>query len=285
MLTRPSVKVLGPGDVRGVLALCERDPVANVFVAGRVETAGVDAGRTGGRLWGYFERGSLVSACWAGANIVPVEATPAAVQAFAEKALAHGRRCSSLVGPAPAVLDLWRLLEPEWGPARDVRPVQPLMQLETDSPCPADPRVRLSTRDDLDLLLPACIAMFTEEVGYSPVTGDSSGSYEARVRQLVDTHRSFVRIDDVPGQGREIVFKAELGALSRRVAQVQGVWVAPRHRGQGLTAPGMAAVVAATRRAVVPVVSLYVNDYNDRALAAYRRAGFYRVGTFATVLF
>jgi predicted GNAT family acetyltransferase len=268
-----------------VLALCARDPVANVFVAGRVETAGVDSGRTGGRLWGYFERGNLVSACWAGANIVPVEATPAAVQAFAEKALSHGRRCSSLVGPAPAVLDLWRLLEPEWGMARDVRPVQPLMQIDTDSPCPADPRVRLSTRDDLDLLLPACIAMFTEEVGYSPVTGDSSGSYEARVRQLVDTRRSFVRIDDVPGQGREIVFKAELGAVSRRVAQVQGVWVAPRHRGRGLTAPGMAAVVAATRRTVVPTVSLYVNDYNDRALAAYRRAGFHRVGTFATVLF
>jgi predicted GNAT family acetyltransferase len=47
----------------------------------------------------------------------------------------------------------------------------------------------------------------------------------------------------------------------------------------------MAAVVQATLREDAPVVSLYVNDYNRRALAAYRRAGFEQVGTFATVLF
>lgn len=285
MLTRPAVKVLGAGDARDVLALCDRDPVANVFVAGRVENVGADPARTGGQLWGYFERGTLVSACWAGANLVPVQATPAAAQAFAHTAISHGRRCSSLVGPADAVLDMWRVLEPEWGAPRDVRPVQPLMRLEADSPCPADPLVRRGTRDDLGLLLPACIAMFTEEVGYSPVAGDAGGSYESRVRQLVDTGRSFVRIDTLPGRRPEVVFKAELGAVSSRVAQVQGVWVPPRHRGRGLTAPGMAAVVAAARRDVVPLVSLYVNDYNTRALAAYRRAGFYRVGTFATVLF
>ncbi len=285
MLTRPSVRTLGVRDARAVLDLCDRDPVSNVFVAGRVETAGTDPARMGGQLWGYYERGSLVSACWAGANLVPVEATPAAVEAFADRALAHGRRCSSLVGPAPAVLGMWELLAPEWGAPRDVRPVQPLMLLETDSPLPADPGVRMGTRADLDLLMPACVAMFTEEVGYSPVSGDGGGSYEARVKQLVDTRRSFVRIDHHPGAVPEVVFKAELGAVSRRVAQVQGVWVAPRHRGRGLTAPGMAAVVAATRRDVVPLVSLYVNDFNTRALAAYRRAGFHRVGTFATVLF
>jgi predicted GNAT family acetyltransferase len=33
------------------------------------------------------------------------------------------------------------------------------------------------------------------------------------------------------------------------------------------------------------VTSLYVNDYNARARAAYERVGFRPVGTFATVLF
>ena len=37
-------------------------------------------------------------------------------------------------------------------------------------------------------------------------------------------------------------------------------------------------------RRSTPVVSLYVNDFNTRALATYRRVGFERVGTFATVL-
>ncbi len=69
------------------------------------------------------------------------------------------------------------------------------------------------------------------------------------------------------------------------VGQVQGVWVAPRHRGRRLSEAGMAAVVLAARQEVAPVVSLYVNDYNSRALAAYRAVGFRQVGTFATVLF
>jgi len=61
--------------------------------------------------------------------------------------------------------------------------------------------------------------------------------------------------------------------------------VAPAYRGRGLAAPGMAAVVEVIRRQYAPVASLYVNAYNTRALAAYRRVGFRQVGTFSTVLF
>jgi predicted GNAT family acetyltransferase len=75
------------------------------------------------------------------------------------------------------------------------------------------------------------------------------------------------------------------GAVAGGVAQVQGVWVEPAFRGRGWSESGMAAVVAATRASVAPVVSLYVNAYNERAVAAYRRVGFEQVGTFATVLF
>ena len=52
-----------------------------------------------------------------------------------------------------------------------------------------------------------------------------------------------------------------------------------------MAAPGMAAVVELARGSLAPVVSLYVNDYNAPARAAYRRAGFREVGTFASVLF
>ena len=63
------------------------------------------------------------------------------------------------------------------------------------------------------------------------------------------------------------------------------MWVEPGHRGRGLSESGMAAVVQLTRCDVAPTVSLYVNDYNARAIAAYRRVGFRQVGTYATVLF
>ena len=82
-----------------------------------------------------------------------------------------------------------------------------------------------------------------------------------------------------------VVFKAELGAVSPRVAQVQGVWVHPERRGTGLGTAAMAAVVADALRTVAPVVSLYVNDFNAAARAVYRRCGFTQVGMFSTVLF
>jgi hypothetical protein len=82
-----------------------------------------------------------------------------------------------------------------------------------------------------------------------------------------------------------VLFKAEFGAVTRSVCQVQGVWVDPPLRGRGLSVGGMAAVVEAALHSVSPVVSLYVNDFNVPALAAYRRVGFTDVGMFMSVLF
>lgn len=282
-MLRSPVRVLDDGDVDEVLTLCNRDPVANVFVAGRVRQVGCDSRRLGGQLWGYYERGRLTSACWAGANLVPVEVVPDSIEAFAARARRHGRRCSSIVGPADAVLGLWKHLEPYWGTAREVRAHQPLMVIDHDPLVPGDPGVRQTTRADLEALVPACIAMFTEEVGYSPVGGDGGALYRQRVTELVETGRSFARIDD-DGTTRRVVFKAELGAVSERVVQVQGVWVDPAMRGRRLASAGMASVVRIARNRTPYTVSLYVNDYNTPALAAYRRTGFRTVGSFATVL-
>ena len=153
----------------------------------------------------------------------------------------------------------------------------------------ADPRVRRSRPEEFDIVLPACVRMFTEEVGYSPVSGPG-GPYETRVHGLIAAGalvRAHRPPDGVDGRRRsgDVVFKAELGAVAGGVAQVQGVWVAPDRRGERLSEAGMAAVVQIARGEVAPLVSLYVNSYNARALAAYRAVGFRQVGTYATVLF
>jgi predicted GNAT family acetyltransferase len=281
---RSPVRVLDDGDADELLALCNRDPVTNVFVAGRVAQVGLNPRRLGGQVWGYYHRGRLVSACWSGANLVPIEVVPEAVEPLAGRARRHGRRCSSVVGRADSVLALWDQLEPHWGKAREVRPNQPLMVIDHDPAVPPEPLVRRTSRVDFEVLVPACVAMFTEEVGYSPVAGDGGAMYRQRVAELVDSGRSYARIDEEDGV-RRVVFKAELGAVSDRVVQVQGVWVDPELRGKGLAARGMASGVRLARAERPVTVSLYVNDYNHRAVAAYRRAGFRTVGTFATVLF
>lgn len=275
-----TVRPLVGQDVPGLLALIDRDPVKHCFLESRVAVAGLDPYRLGGEVWGFVRGSRIESALYYGANLIPVETTPIARSAFADRLRRQPRRCSSFVGDADEVLDLWRLLEPSWGAAREVRMEQPLLVLAGEPHVTPDLDVRCATMDDLDVLFPACVDMFTEEVGVSPLAGGAGSMYRARIADLIREGRAFVRI--VEGT---VEFKAEVGAASGRACQVQGVWVAPHLRGRGLSEPGMAAVTLFARRDIAPVVSLYVNAYNAAARTCYARVGFHEHGTFATVLF
>jgi predicted GNAT family acetyltransferase len=280
VLRTGGARALDARDLDEVLALLARDPVADTFVASRIESVGLDPWRLGAELWGYGERGRLEAICYSGANLVPVQAGVEAVRAFADRARRQGRRCSSVVGPAPAVLELWRLLHPFWGEAREVREVQPLMAIDRPPRIAPDPEVRLVEPEEVDVLMPACIEMFTEEVGVSPLVGDGGALYRARVEELIATGRAFARIED-----GVVVFKAEVGAATKAACQVQGVWVHPSLRNRGVGSAGMAAVVLGAQASIAPIISLYVNDFNVAARHSYQRVGFREVGSFASVLF
>lgn len=274
------VRHLGEVDRAAVQRLLDSDRYAGAPVAERVEAQGLAWWRGDGRFYGYGSRRHLESICYVGTHLTPVRATPHAVAAFADLLAAEQRTCSSMVGSADAVLGLWQRLSGPWGKARDVRPCQPLLAVQAPPAPRADPGVRLVRPDEIDLLFPAAVRMYTEEVGVSPLADDGGRGYRQRVTELVRNRRAYARFN-----GREVVFKAELAVVTRYTAQVQGVWVAPEWRGRGIATSAMAAVVRDALRRVAPSVSLYVNDYNIPARRAYARCGFRQVGEFATVLF
>ena len=275
-----ALRELTASDLPALNSLLERDPVRHCFVAHRVHASAMQSWRLGGQIWGWFEGQTLVSALYNGANLVPVEATDAALFAFADRSRKFGRRCSSIVGPRELVAELWRLLSPSWGPARDERMNQPVMTMAAEPLIAADSAVRVVREDELDILLPACVAMFTEEVGIEPTRGESLSVYRARIAELIRSGKALARIEN-----GEVIFKAEIGATSAQACQIQGVWVDPRFRGQSISAPGMAAVASYAREKFAPLVSLYVNDYNTAARRSYLTAGFVHTDTFASVLF
>ncbi|UED88670.1 DUF4081 domain-containing GNAT family N-acetyltransferase [Streptomyces profundus] len=282
MLTTPSVRVIAPQELSPVLAVLDEDPVANAFVTARVLDSRLEPPFLGGEMWGHYRQGRLTALCYAGANLVPIQADDEAVLAFAARARAQGRRCSSIVGPVPATARLWSLLEPHWGPAREVRRRQPLLATRSVPPEVApDPEVRRMRKDEMPLVLPAAVDMFTEEVGISPLDAEDGGlTYQARVAEIVGAGRCFARVED----GR-VVFKAEIGAVTPQCCQLQGVWTAPDRRGEGLATRGLATVLRHALTETAPLVSLYANDFNAPALAVYRRLGFTEVGALMSVLF
>ncbi|TLM74274.1 DUF4081 domain-containing GNAT family N-acetyltransferase [Pseudarthrobacter sp. NamB4] len=275
-----SVRTLDGEDTAALRLLAQRDPVTNVFMLAHLRAAGTAAPTSGGAgVLGVFEDGVLAGACWAGANLVPVQLDPDLAGVVAVAANASGRRYASAFGPAPAVLALHAELVELGHRAHEVRPDQPLMTIEQAPSVEPNPGLALGNLADFDRILPACAAMFEEEVGYSPFLGGRE-FYSRRVEGLIRQGHSLVHINEA----REVVFKAELGAVTPDVTQVQGVWMNPLHRGQGLSAGYMAAVVEQAQK-IAPITSLYVNGFNTRARATYERVGFRQVGTFATVLF
>ena len=275
-----AARLLGDAERGSVERLLDDDPYGGAQVAERVAMAGLAWWRQDARVFGYGPRRHLESLCWLGANLIPVRATPNAVAAFADLVRGEPRGCSSIVGSSDAVLGLWERLSPQWGPARDVRPAQPLLATRSPAPIPADPGVRLVRPDEIDTLFPAAVAMYTEEVGVSPTADGGERSYRDRITDLARGRRAYAKIVN----GR-VLFKAELAVVTKHTAQVQGVWTAPEWRGRGIATACMAAVVNDALRRVAPSVSLYVNDFNIPARRVYHRCGFQQVGLFATVLF
>ncbi len=276
---RLPVRPLTAADHDAALALCARDRAASVFVAARIEEGALR--RTPGSVLGHFTEGTLTGLAWASANIVPVGLDESGLDALAMKVSRMRRQCASLFGPSDQIAGLWHRLGPSWGPVRAMRSCQPLLATSTrpsSLDVAVDDLVRPARHDEVSLVLPAAAHMFTEEIGYPPYSGSDRG-YRASIAGLIRQGHTFVRVLD-----GEVVFKADVGSLAIGCAQIQGVWVHPRLRGQGLAVPAVAAVVEHVLSNQADEVSLYVNDFNAAARATYDRVGFSRVGTFSTVL-
>lgn len=289
------VAPLGHQHTDWLQSLLALNPCENVYLLSLLEITGTARlGSPAGSLLGVFDGDRPVAAYWTGGNIIPVAATPGTNQALADKLNSDGRYSCSLIGSRNVILDLQSRLN--WGRPRGIRERQPLLAISSDPLIEPDEAVSLATLEQLPAVFAASVDMFTKEVGFSPIESGESG-YLSRVRSIVRGGNCFARISDtlprggaVPqwpatNQPEQVLFKADIGIRAPRIVQVQGVWVHPEVRQQGLGAAGMAAVVAQTRAAGHPTVSLYANDYNETALRMYQRVGFEQVGTFSTVMY
>ncbi|MDO5026106.1 MAG: GNAT family N-acetyltransferase [Trueperella sp.] len=278
-LRRDRLRRLHRSDFPAALELLDEDPVATVLIRTALEN---HSATLPAHALGYFDyTGELSAVCWNGANIVPYGFTASGLAALAAHLTTTGLTASSIVGAAEQVLALWELIAAKFPPPREIRPRQLSMVYQGQPQVPADQLVRPAQPGEGALIVPTAFAMFEEEVGYDPRT--SGNVYTKYVHQLVNAGHTFVRIQQHQGKPR-VEFKAEVGALSGQVAQIQGVWVPPELRNRGIGASAMVAVAQQVQAKFAPIVSLYVNDYNLPAVRTYEKAGFVTVGTYATVL-
>lgn len=282
--TRSPVRPLQPADREAALEICARDIASNVFVASRILDGVID--NRPQALLAHRVGRHVDSLLWTNANVVPVETSHESRDAFVERLRRNRRQVASLLGPKDQVEALWSLVEPDWGPAREVRARQPLAVTSTPPSAlgvTLDRRVRRAHPGEAELVLPAAEHMFTHEIGYPPYTG-SPRAYLAAIAGLIRRGHTYIATDTGVDGAERVIFKTDIGSAALGCVQLQGVWLAPELRGRGYAVPLIAAAVELIMRDVAQLVTLYVNDFNLPARAAYRRVGFVETGELMTVL-
>jgi ribosomal protein S18 acetylase RimI-like enzyme len=194
--------------------------------------------------------------------------TPRALRAFARAAQTRPN-LHLVLGESGPVAEFWRHYRAEGQPVR-LACRELLFRLdrgERVGDAEAVEGLRPATREDLPLVMPAQARMVEDESGIDPRLSDPEG-FRRRCERRVDRGRTWVLTE-----GGRLLFKAEVMAEAEGVVYLEGVYVSPERRGQGV---GLRCLSRLTdellRRA--DSVCLLVNERNEAAHAFYRRAGF-----------
>jgi len=272
---RWSLRSLSDDDAGPALAFLRRDPLINVYLISRLlEERFVSATQA---VEVRYNRDIVLVASLA-TNVVLAadsaassEITDVAIAAVADRILTRMLPVRAIISPAPLVEGLWKRLESQLDPPTVVRLSQPVYAIGGRFDFPDLKETRYATARDLDALVPACAAMHKEEVGIDPLDRDSAG-YRERIRELVEKKRSIVRLLD-----GEIVAKCEFSAVTPDAVQLMGVWTDPKLRRRGYGRALLREVCGHLARKG-KTVTLFVNDFNQPAIALYERLGFKRIG-------
>jgi GNAT superfamily N-acetyltransferase len=257
--------------------LLERAPYENVFLQWLIES-----GRRGpgGKIVVAIDAdGNTVGVGYDGPQIV-FTGNEAAVDAFA-RAFAHdGATRRMIVAPRPLVERFWRRARRHFLRPMAVRASQPLYALEPGwlrREIEPIGDVGRATLADADEIITHAKRMEVRELGGDP------NRIEPIFRERGEAAIRAGTMWRCRVEGR-LVFQCHAGPVTAATVQLQGVWTPPEERGKGQATRALAAIcvrLLAEHR----TLSLYVNDFNDRAIALYERVGFRRVGEFASILF
>lgn len=207
-----------------------------------------------------------------------IAAESAALEPFAAY-LKRDRRERMIVGARETVRAFWTLVRGWQARPRLVRDRQPVMMVDRKRlrAYERSVAVRHARIEESAAVADGSAQMIRQELDYDPRRG--SPGFSAGVAQMIERKLWWVGIAD-----KQICFICNIGPWCGQTVQLQGIWTPPALRGRGLATAALGAICDRLLE-VSPSVSLYVNDFNEKAIALYRRLGFEHVGDFQTILF
>jgi uncharacterized protein len=250
-----------------VLAFLAERPLHTVYLSGFILDNGIVSLLNRGTFYGYRNsEGQLEGVALIGHATLFETRSGEALAAFVSLAQ-NSSRLHMLMGEREKVEHFWKLYS-DGGRAPRLRYRGLLFEqgfpVEVKKPVQG---LRRATLRDLELLLPVHAAFAYEENGVNPMEKDSNG-FRLRSARRIEQDRVWVLIEN----GR-LIFKADIVADTPEVIYLEGIYIAPEDRGQGI---GSRCLSQLTRNllAHTKIVSLLVNEQNEGASEFYLKSGF-----------
>ena len=263
----PTAEPLGERHKAEILAFLRERALHTAYLTGCIMDNGVVSPLNRGSFYGYRDRqGRLEGVALIGHATLFDARSDASLAAFAALAQ-QSSRTHLLLGEVDKVEHFWAHYA-QGGQAPRLMCRELLFEqkfpVEVKEPVRG---LRLATLDDLDLVVPVHAQMAFAESGLNPLEKDPSG-FRLRCARRIEQGRVWVLVE-----GGRLVFKADVISDTPEVVYLEGVYVAPEDRGQGV---GHRCLSQLTRKllARTKTVSLLANEQNRAASSLYLKSGF-----------
>jgi len=273
--TLPALR-LGDEQEREVLAFLAERPVHTVIMAGFIRDNGLVSPLNRGTFYGYRDHtGRLRGVALIGHATLIEARIDAALAAFARVAQASPV-AHMMMGEQEEIKQFWSYYS-ETGQ----RPRLMCRELLFEQRLPIEVRtpvkgLRLATKEDLKLVIPAHARMAFEETRVNPLETDPKG-FRLRCERRVERGRTWVW-----AEGERLIFKADVVAETPDATYLEGIYVNPEERFKGY---GLRCVSQLTRTLLErnTSVCLLVNEQNRRAQSLYKKVGFRLRGCYDSI--
>ena len=255
------------------LAFLAERPIHTVILAGFIRDNGLESQLNRGTMYGCRNsEGRLEGVALIGHATLVEARTQRALQKFALQAKACSESLQSprrhmIVGEQDTIEQFWSYYAEE-GQGMRLAARELLLELRKAANDGAVvPGLRLATLEDLDLIAPVHAEMAYAESGINPLDVDPVGFRQRCVRRI-EKRRVWVLLE-----GKDLVFKADIQADTPNVIYLEGVYVAPAYRGNGIGRQCISQL-AEELLARTDSVCVLVNEDNTKAQGLYFSSNF-----------